>query len=294
MSADPAYQLEPEPIRPDLPGVVVVRPSKDDAIDAAAAEMLLHAQNCVRQFGQFHLALSGGSTPIPLYERLMIDPALRSFPWESTHIWIVDERRVPFDDERSNFRAVNEILGDHSGIPASHIHPILAMSDDADTAYELELRRQLGKRDRGHERLDYVLLGMGSDGHTASLFPRSPALRFGERPPRLVRINSGPTVTPPDRVTMTFDLINASRFVAILVTGGSKRATIQRIADAWKRSRERTAPGAHDGRPAWSLPADPQVVQELPVMGVRPVAGVLRWYLDPDACPAPASPAAAS
>lgn len=263
------YQLEPIPSAPRLPGVVILRATTDEAIDAAAAEMMLHAQNCVRQFGAFHLALSGGSTPIPLYERLMIDPALRSFPWEATHLWIVDERRVPFDDVRSNFRAINEILGDHSGMPAGHIHPILAMADNADTAYELELRRCLGKREPGHERLDYVLLGMGSDGHTASLFPHSPALASGERPPRLVKINAGPTVTPPDRVTMTFDLINTSRFVGVLVTGKGKRATIARVAAAAAESggdsAERTA--------------------RLPILGVRPVSGVLRWYMDHDACP---------
>lgn len=271
MAAPPTdlYTLEPTPPTPRLPGVVILRPTADEAIDAAAAEMMLHAQNCVRQFGAFHLALSGGSTPIPLYERLMIDPALRSFPWEATHLWIVDERRVPFDDERSNFRAINEVLGDHSGMPAGHIHPIMAMADDADTAYELELRRCLGRREPGHERLDYVLLGMGADGHTASLFPHSPALGTGERPPRLVKINAGPTVTPPDRVTMTFDLINTSRFVGVLVTGKGKRATIARVA---------AAAGEQGGDPA-------ERTARLPILGVRPVSGVMRWYMDHDACP---------
>lgn len=290
MSAEELYQLEATPPTPALPGVVIVRRTADEVIDAAAAEMMLHAQNCVRQFGVFHMALSGGSTPIPLYERLMIDPGLRGFPWDQTHVWIVDERRVPFDDQRSNFRAINEILGDHAGLPAGHLHPIFAMSDDADTAYEIELRKHLGKREPGHERLDYVLLGMGADAHTASLFPHSPALEFGQRPPRLVRMNTGPTVTPPDRVTMTFDLINASRFVAILVTGASKRPTIARVAAAWNNG---AAVSPVPGRPVWASPADPAQVAELPILGVRPIAGVLRWYIDHDACsPAPTPQAA--
>jgi len=268
MSHHEPYQLESVPKAPKLPGVVILRKSADDAIDAAAAEMMLHAQNCARQFGAFHLALSGGSTPIPLYERLMIDPALRTFPWEATHIWIVDERRVPFDDERSNFRAINEILGDHSGIPAGNLHPIMAMSEGPDMAYEIELRKHLGKRDTGHERLDYVLLGMGADGHTASLFPRSPALFPPNSPPRLVRVNSGPTVTPPDRVTMTFELINASRFVGVLVIGSGKCETVARIAAA--------------------PTVDRAAIEALPILGIRPVAGVMRWYMDHDACP-PAS-----
>lgn len=269
------YHLEPTPTPPKLPGAAVLRPTADDAIDALAAEMMLHAQICVRQFGGFHMALSGGSTPIPLYERLMIDPALRSFPWEASHIWIVDERRVPFADEKSNFRVINEILGDHSGIPASHIHPIYATNPDADTAYELELRRHLGQRAHGNERLDFVLLGMGSDGHTASLFPHSPALATGQRPPRLVRINDGPAVTPPDRVTMTYDLINASRFIAVLVTGAGKRPMLSRIA---------AAAAAGDPGPQHPL------AQEIPILGIRPVAGVQRWYLDHAACPDPAAP----
>lgn len=267
---DDLYQLEPTPPTPRLPGVVILRPTADEAIDALAAELLLHAQNCVRQFGDFHLALSGGSTPVPLYERLMIDPALRSFPWDRTHLWIVDERRVPFEDPRSNFRMINEILGDHSGVPASHIHPIYAMAEDADTAYELRLRQVLGRREAGNERLDYVLLGVGGDGHTASLFPRSPALRWGERPPRLVRINSGPAVTPPDRVTMTLDLINTSRFIGVLVTGSSKREAITRIESVARA-------GVND-----------QAILDLPILGVKPVAGAMRWYLDHDACPVPA------
>jgi hypothetical protein len=117
---------EPRPPRPDLPGTVVIRPNADAVIDAIAADMLIHATNCVRTFGDFHLALSGGSTPLPLYERLMIDPRYRDLPWARTHLWIVDERRVPFDDERSNFKHISEIIADHSGIPPEQVHPIFA------------------------------------------------------------------------------------------------------------------------------------------------------------------------
>lgn len=276
------YDLAPTPPPPPLPGVVVTRATADDAIDALAAEMMIHALNCVRAFGAFHMALSGGSTPVPLYERLMIDPALRAFPWDRTHIWIVDERRVPFEDPKSNFRMINEVLGDHSGMPAENMHPIFATADDADTAYELQLRKHLGHREPGAERLDFVLLGMGSDGHTASLFPHSPALTVDGTPPRLVVKNTGPTVTPPDRVTMTFRLLNASRFVALLVTGSGKKQTVARVADAAARSgATRVGPG---GVIVGPMP-EPSAVAELPVLGVRPVAGVLRWYMDHDACP---------
>lgn len=264
------FDLEPDPPAPKLPGSVVVRPDADALIDALAADLLIHAHNCVRSFGDFHLALSGGSTPIPLYQRLMIDPIYREFPWTRTHLWIVDERRVPFDDERSNFKMISEIIGDHSGIPREQVHPMFALADDADAQYAQTLRDVLGWRERGHDRLDYVLLGMGSDGHTASLFPRSPALLETTRSPAapgvapLVRINAGPAVTPPERVTMTLPLINASRFIGVLVTGKGKRSMLSTIE---RRQHE------------------PSAVEELPILGVRPIGGELRWYLDHDACP---------
>ncbi len=264
------------PPAPKLPGTVVLREDSDALVDAVAADLLLQAHNCVRAFGDFHLALSGGSTPIVLYQRLMIDPAYRELPWARTHLWIVDERRVPFDDERSNYKVINEIIGDHSGIPAEQVHPIFAMADNADALYTQTLRDVLGWREKGHDRLDFVLLGMGADAHTASLFPHSPALLESLEAARpapkggparelpLVRMNAGPTVTPPDRVTMMLPLINASRFIAVLVTGKGKRETIRRVQ---------------------ARAGDPAAATELPVLGVRALGGELRWYLDYEACP---------
>lgn len=250
--------LEPERAAPALPGGVVVRGDAEDLHSAMGADLLLHAFNCVRAFGDFHIALSGGSTPLPFYLRLMVDPMFRSLPWTRTHLWIVDERRVSFEDERSNYRHIHELIVEHSDIPPEQVHPIDALEHDADARYEKALRESLGWREKGQDRLDYVLLGMGADGHTASLFPRSPALAVRDR---LVTINAGPSVAPPDRVTMTYPLINASRFIAVLVTGESKRDMIRRIAEAR------------------------EPVSALPIRGVAPIGGVLRWYLDAAACP---------
>ncbi len=271
---DEPFELSPVPAKPKLPGTVVLRESVDDVVTAIASDLWLHAGNCIRAFGEFHLALSGGSTPMPLYTRLMTDPNYRDIPWKRTHLWIVDERRVPFDDERSNFKMISETIADHADIPAEHVHPIFAMADDAAEAYQASLFDVLGKREHGQERLDFVLLGMGADAHTASLFPGSPALRaeLAERSidgARLVRINAGPNVTPPDRVTMTLRLLNAARFQAVMVTGEGKRHTLARIAAV-----------ADEGS------TDPKIVEEFPVLGLRPVAGELRWYLDHAACPA--------
>jgi 6-phosphogluconolactonase len=273
------YEVSQSPARPDLPGTVVVRETPDDVVDAIASDLMLHALNCVRSFGDFHLALSGGSTPLPLYRRLMYDPMYRDFPWPRTHVWIVDERRVGFDDERSNFKAINELIIEHSGIPATQVHPMFATSERADLEYEQSLRDALGWREKGQDRLDFAVLGMGGDGHTASLFPHSPALveelakksRLGEpgHPdlPALVRINAGPTVTQPDRVTMTLTMLNACRFLGVIVTGTGKQAMVSKVSAA-------KAAGVTDAS-----------IAALPVLGLKPLAGELRWYLDHAACP---------
>jgi 6-phosphogluconolactonase len=253
------YDLDDQDLpSPSLPGTVSVHRSKDQVIDAIAADLMVHAQNCVRAFGDFHLALSGGSTPFPLYERLMYDPNLRPLPWARTHLWMVDERCVPFEHEKCNFRQIRDIIVDHSGIPAEQVHPMPAMLPDAADRYEKELREHLGWRERGQDRLDFVLLGMGDDGHTASLFPGHEAI---DERDRLVVRCTGPRVTPPDRVSMTYPLLNAARFLAFMVCGRAKRPAIARLVQGSEGPRS------------------------LPASGIRPLAGELKWYLDLDAVP---------
>lgn len=268
--SDDLIPLEEAISPPKLPGKVVLRPTEDEIIDALAAEILLLAIQCVRQIGDFHIALSGGSTPMPLYRRLMYDPAYRQLPWARTHLWIVDERRVPFEDDRSNYGHLHDVIVSHSGIPPQNVHPIQATAEDADTRYEQELRTSLARREPGFQRLDFILLGMGNDAHTASLFPHSPALfDTPGAEPRLAKINAGPRVTPPDRVTMTYETINSARQIAVMVVGEGKRATIERVSRAYT---ENQASG--------TLP-----YEELPILGVRPRSGELRWFMDAAACP---------
>lgn len=251
--------LAPRPPRPDLPGEVVVRETPDDLIDAIAADLFFQARACVRAFGDFHLALSGGSTPEPLYTRLMYDPRLREFPWKKTHLWQVDERCVPDDDDRRNWKMIGDILLDHSDIPRAQAHPMPVLEPRGDELYEQQLRDALEWREKGHDRLDYVLLGMGADYHTASLFPRSPALDAPAG--RLAVFNEGPAVTPPRRMTLTYEMLNASRFLCVMITGPAKRPAVAHLA------------------------ADALDPRDAPILGVRPLGGVLRWYLDRDACP---------
>ena len=255
------YELAPRPPKPALPGEVVVRDTPDDLIDAIAADMYFQARACVRAFGDFHLALSGGSTPEPLYRRLMWDPSLRQFPWKKTHLWQVDERCVALDDDRRNWKMIGGLLLDHSDIPREQAHPMPVEDPEGDMAYERELRSALEWRERGHDRLDYVLLGMGNDLHTASLFPGSVALDAPAG--RLAVFNDGPGVVPPRRMTLTYEMLNASRFTCVMVTGEGKRDAIARAA------------------------GDAPPPAQAPVLGVRPLGGVLRWYLDEAAGPEP-------
>ena len=185
-------------------------------------------------------------------------------------MWIVDERCVPFDHDKSNYRQVKEIIVDHSGIPHEQVHPMMVEQpgDACAEQYEKDLRHAFLYREKGHDRLDFVILGMGDDGHTASLFPQSPATLeslapppSAGAPPRWVLMNRGAKVTPPDRCTMTHTLLNAARVLACMCCGEKKQPMIRRVS-------------AQRDKPA-----------DLPILGIKPGAGELRWYLDSAACP---------
>lgn len=241
----------------------------DDLYDDLASALAHAAAQAVCERGVFHLALSGGSTPEPFYIRLVIDPRYRGIPWKQTHVWVVDERRVPADDDRANIKLIRETLTEHVPMRQRQVHPMPVLEENAAALYEDELGRVLMGHEPGvtrdpHQppRLDFVLLGMGDDAHTASLFPHSPALDVTDH---WVAVNAGPRVTPPDRLTMTFPLLNAARDVAVLVTGEKKAATLARVDEQL-----RTGPD----------------VAALPITGIDPEkhgGGDLTWYLDPAA-----------
>ena len=241
-----------------LPGEVHVAPDADQLYDDLAAVFTSIGLEAERERGVFHVALSGGTTPWPFYQRLVIDPRFRAVPWERTHIWIVDERRVPDDDGLSNFKHLRDSLLEDIPIPAMQVHPMMVMRHDPEKLYEAEMRAVFGA---GEEvpRLDFVLLGMGDDCHTASLFPKSDAIGAMDR---LVAVNDGPNVTPPARVTMTYPLLNAARLLAVLCVGAKKAEALKRVVDQMK-----TGP-------------DPV---NLPITGIRPTDGEFWWYLDGEA-----------
>ncbi len=165
------------------------------------------------------LMLSGGSTPGPVYEILARDPHP---DWERIDVYLADERLVPLDDPLSNYRLLRETLLNPAGIPPEHRHPMpvdAATAEEAARRYEAELP----------DRIDVLVLGVGSDGHTASLFPGSPLLEERER-----RVAPAVAPVPPrDRLTITPEVIAAAHLVVVLARGPAKRAPVARaLSDA--------------------------------------------------------------
>jgi 6-phosphogluconolactonase len=203
---------------------VQVFQTKDELV--VATEQWLAAQIrealAVRPFA--YIAISGGSTPKPVYERMS---ALSGIDWGSVHVCFVDERNVPPSDKDSNYRMVREAWFDSGVVPASNIHRMQGELDAAEAAvlYEAELHRIKIPRAAGLPVFDAVLLGMGPDGHTASLFPDTVALNARER---WVTANWVPKLDT-HRITLTFPSIDSARNVAFMVAGDDKAEALAQV-----------------------------------------------------------------
>lgn len=200
----------------------------------AAGIIRKEIQDGVRERGVFALMLSGGSTPQGTYAALAEMPDI---PWDAVHIFFGDERMVPPGSERSNYRMAAETLITKSQVPARNVHRIrgeMPMAEDAAEAYEAELHRVargagLSRNAENVPVMDIVLLGMGADGHTASLFPEDGTKWFGGR---LIV----PTFAPRgaairERVSATYSLLAASRRIIFLVAGDAKLPILHEMAD---------------------------------------------------------------
>lgn len=198
-----------------------------EVLAAAAAGWL--ADLATASTGRFAVCLSGGSTPRRLYELLAAEPLVSRFPWERTHWFWGDERCVPHGHPDSNSGVARRVLFDRAPVPAGQIHPIPTMLSDPSLAaarYAAELMSFYGSSalDPARPLFDATLLGVGEDGHTASLFPAGPAL--DERCAwTAVDLHS----RPEPRITLTYPVLESSREVAFLVAGASKRAVVAAI-----------------------------------------------------------------
>ena len=215
------------------------------AISQAAAERVA---TLAQTRDPFTVALSGGSTPRRLYEMLAAPPFRGRVPWGRVHVFWGDERCVPPDHSDSNYRLAREALLDEIPILAENVHRIWGEMppDQAAAAYQTELEAVVGV----NGRLDLILLGMGADGHTASLFPGTEALEERERAVVAVYVER----LQAWRVTLTLPVINAARQVLFLVTGAAKAEIVQAVLEG------------PEGR--------------FPAQQIRPTAGQLTWLVD--------------
>ncbi len=196
----------------------VVVPGPAELAETAARWTAEHVRAAVEQRGACYWALAGGETPRGCYERLAQPPYRDALPWRSVFVYWSDERQVPLDDPASNYAMAKAALLDHVAIPPEQVFPLLG---DPTAAL-----RRIPAAGRGWPRFDIIHLGLGEDGHTASLFPASSALR--EEQASVAPVHDAPK-PPPERLTLTLPVINAARAVLVMVQGASKRDALARV-----------------------------------------------------------------
>ncbi len=230
--------------------------SDGDALALRVADLFaLAAQESAAARPQFAVALSGGETPRALYKLLARQQFSQKIPWRRTHLYWGDERCVPPDDPRSNYGMAHDAFIKHVPIAPENVHRMRGedLPEEAAQEYDAELRRLA---DQIRPRVDVpvfdlVLLGLGDDGHTASLFPHSDALAVEDA-------FCVPATAPDDtpRLTVTAPVINAARRVWFLVSGAAKAGMVAEVIEGLR------------------------VPMAVPAQGVAPVHGSLTWFLD--------------
>ncbi|KAK3102913.1 hypothetical protein FSP39_014914 [Pinctada imbricata] len=238
---------------PRFLGHKLVVGSSDELYQQVAEEIYIKALSSVTDKKSFHIAFSGGTTPIPLYRALVT--FFPNFPWTRTHIWQVDERCVLPTNSKSNFKVMETELLQKINIPYHNVHsmPVFLAgeicSDRGVKLYRDDLTFHLI-----NNSFDLVVLGVGSDGHTASLFPRSSLLDDSNS---LVTLTSDEA--SPRRLTLSYKMINKSKFVIAIVTGKSKHDIVEKLSEETKSK------------------------YDYPILGVNPTLGNMTFFIDNDA-----------
>lgn len=226
---------------PDIPALTV----------ATAALMLELGRAAIAARGRFDLALAGGSTPRGVYRHLAAQPA-SALPWDKVHLFFGDERHVPPDHADSNYRMTRESLLANAALQP-HVHRIESELEPGLAAdrYEADLRAHFKVPAPGQPSFDLILLGMGTDGHTASLFPGTSALHVTDR---AVVANHVPQLNT-DRITLTFPCLNAARHVLFLTAGADKAAMLAKVlrGDPTGTTYPSQSVQPHFGRPVWMI-----------------------------------------
>jgi len=250
-----------------MPAVPDIRihPDSQAGAEAAAAFVLEAGKEAVRANGRFFIALSGGTTPETLYRVLASSAFADRFDWSRTTFFFSDERCVPPDDPRSNYALADKTLFAPLRITPSQVYRMAGESRDPQAAaheYELQLRLATKTAPSAQPSLDLILLGLGDDGHTASLFPGASILRDHQR----VIVATQSLKDPPNRLTMTLAVINRASVILFLVAGAGKAGVVRAILDP-KTEAERQLPASlvapEKGRLIWFL--DRAAAAELPI-----------------------------
>jgi 6-phosphogluconolactonase len=182
----------------------------------------------VAEKGVFTAALSGGRTPIDFYQQLAACP--HPLPWDHTHLFFADERFVPHDDKASNYRMINEHLFSRIPIPEENVHPVLTEGvplEESAKQYEAGMRTFFKIGENDIPVFDLITLGIGEDGHTASLFPGTAALQETKR----LAIPVIADTSPAERISLTLGVINNAKNICFLFTGEDKACAIKEIIE---------------------------------------------------------------
>jgi len=240
--------------------LTAIRPyANPEALGRAAADLFSNAaRHAASEERPAYIAVSGGSTPRRMFELLAEPPYGEQTPWEWVQLCWVDERFVPPDHPESNYRMVREALLNRIPLPDTSIHRIpteRGAPEKVADIYQLELQAILPRLGDGYPRFDLVLLGMGADGHTASLFPGSPGLAETKR-----WVVANPVESlGQSRITLTIPAINHAAVIAFHVTGRDKAATLHRVLRG------------------------PRDTELYPAQAISPAAGRLLWLADKEA-----------
>jgi 6-phosphogluconolactonase len=233
-----------------VPGMLIATPDGEQATKEAGARMARAIRDAVSARGRAAIALSGGNTPRPAYALIGKDPKI---DWSRVDVFFVDERAVPPTSDRSNFRMVREALIDPAKLADDHVFRMRGEATDLDEAardYETLIRKTI--RAGAPPSFDLVVLGVGDDGHTASLFPGRPEVDITDR--LVVSVPSHAGLEP--RITLTAPVIEAARHVLVMALGKSKHEPLERV---WEVSGSK---------------------RDTPARLVRDVRGAITWVID--------------
>jgi 6-phosphogluconolactonase len=235
-----------------VPGQLVAAHDPAEVAREAATRIARTLKNAIGKGGRATAALSGGKTPLEAYALLAHEPGI---DWTKVHIFWVDERAVPPTDDRSNYRWAKATLLDGAAIPPEHVHRMHADAPDSDAAardYERTIREQVESDADGVPAFDVIVLGIGEDGHTASLFPGDRTVDIVDRLVAAVPGKGGREA----RLTLTAPAIENARFAFVIAVGVGKRDALERV---------------------WSAQGD---VHKTPARIIRGCQGSVTWIID--------------